>query len=308
MTVFPPGYVKLVAGVLRSVFDISRIGAADAHRAMTDRSIAPGTRLRRMVVAMRGRSSDAIGLSPTSRLHGIATLPLTKPGRPSLTPTEAAIRSAVRQDSARARESKLGTNGASRVWPPSMPLGAAGSRRIAIPTFLSLAAVGARTATIDQGEPKRTNTKWSNSLILPSGGAANHSAPPSSTSTQRPATSSILLWQNTAGRTSGRSPPGATAPTVDRRSVPGAVTEHLWILPRRQQSPAATSASAGGQSGDTKATSQFEAAHTEIHLDGELLGQWVVNHLEQTLMQPSTSANFVTSHGLPVWPGQSPFI
>ena len=47
---------------------------------------------------------------------------------------------------------------------------------------------------------------------------------------------------------------------------------------------------------------------TEIHIDGHALGQWMLHHLEQTLTRPPTTANFVMSHGMPTWPGQSPFV
>ena len=47
---------------------------------------------------------------------------------------------------------------------------------------------------------------------------------------------------------------------------------------------------------------------TEIHVDSHVLGQWVVNHLEQLLTQPPTTANFVMTRSQPTWPGQSPFI
>ena len=46
---------------------------------------------------------------------------------------------------------------------------------------------------------------------------------------------------------------------------------------------------------------------TELYLDGHVLGQWVLDHLERTLSRPPTTANFVTGHGRPIWPGQSLF-
>ncbi len=47
---------------------------------------------------------------------------------------------------------------------------------------------------------------------------------------------------------------------------------------------------------------------TEIHLDGQILGHWVLDHLERALSRPPTTANFVTNHGTPTWPGQTPFV
>jgi hypothetical protein len=34
----------------------------------------------------------------------------------------------------------------------------------------------------------------------------------------------------------------------------------------------------------------------------------MLSHLEQVLTRPPTTANFVTSHGIPTWPSQSPFV
>ena len=51
-----------------------------------------------------------------------------------------------------------------------------------------------------------------------------------------------------------------------------------------------------------------EADRTEIHIDSQALGEWVLAHIEQALTRPPTTANFVMSHGLPTWPGQSPFV
>ena len=51
-----------------------------------------------------------------------------------------------------------------------------------------------------------------------------------------------------------------------------------------------------------------ETDRTEIHIDSHALGEWVLAHIEQALTRPPTTANFVMSHGLPTWPGQSPFV
>ena len=45
---------------------------------------------------------------------------------------------------------------------------------------------------------------------------------------------------------------------------------------------------------------------TEVYLDGHALGQWILEHLERTLTRAPTTANFVTNHGIPAWPGQPP--
>jgi hypothetical protein len=45
---------------------------------------------------------------------------------------------------------------------------------------------------------------------------------------------------------------------------------------------------------------------TEVHLDGQVLGQWMLDHIERALTRAPTKANFVTNHGIPAWPGQSP--
>lgn len=56
-------------------------------------------------------------------------------------------------------------------------------------------------------------------------------------------------------------------------------------------------------------TSAESNAHTtEVYIDGHALGDWMLHHLEQALTRPPTSANFVMSHGIPTWPGQSPFV
>ena len=44
---------------------------------------------------------------------------------------------------------------------------------------------------------------------------------------------------------------------------------------------------------------------TEIHLDGQVLGQWVVNHLQRALTRPQTSANTVNPRVTPPWLGQA---
>lgn len=54
--------------------------------------------------------------------------------------------------------------------------------------------------------------------------------------------------------------------------------------------------------------SQAGSEATEIHLDGQVLGQWMLDHVEHVLSRPPTTANFVTSHGMPIWPGQSPLV
>lgn len=46
---------------------------------------------------------------------------------------------------------------------------------------------------------------------------------------------------------------------------------------------------------------------TELHLDGHVLGQWMLDHLEGALSRPPATPNFITGHGLPGWPGESPF-
>ena len=82
-----------------------------------------------------------------------------------------------------------------------------------------------------------------------------------------------------------RSPPGASAlPTTQWEASPS--------------DPASTESDAGLP----------ELDQNEIHIDGQVLGQWVLSHLEQVLTRPPTTANFVTSHGIPTWPGQSPFV
>ena len=45
---------------------------------------------------------------------------------------------------------------------------------------------------------------------------------------------------------------------------------------------------------------------TVVHLDGQVLGQWVLEHIERALTRAPTTANFATNHGIPAWSGQPP--
>ena len=73
------------------------------------------------------------------------------------------------------------------------------------------------------------------------------------------------------------------------------------------EEPDPTSAnSTSGIENNTSAESNAQA--TEVYIDGHALGDWMLHHLEQALTRPPTSANFVMSHGIPTWPGQSPFV
>ncbi len=42
----------------------------------------------------------------------------------------------------------------------------------------------------------------------------------------------------------------------------------------------------------------------EIHLDGQILGHWVLSHLEEVLTQPQTGASFTNRRNATVWSGQ----
>jgi hypothetical protein len=75
-----------------------------------------------------------------------------------------------------------------------------------------------------------------------------------------------------------------------------------------------------GQDGGTNATmpnstrqSDLSAANSsdsdtldqaEIHLDGQILGHWVLSHLEEVLTQPQTGASFTNRRSATVWSGQ----
>ncbi len=62
--------------------------------------------------------------------------------------------------------------------------------------------------------------------------------------------------------------------------------------------------SQGSPVGHSQFPDQLETA--EVHLDGQVLGQWMLDHIEHALTQAPTTANFVTNHGIPAWPGQPP--
>ena len=68
--------------------------------------------------------------------------------------------------------------------------------------------------------------------------------------------------------------------------------------------PRPPSAASPGASGSSQNATTERA---EIHLDGQVLGQWILNHLEHSLTRPQTTANFITNRGASAWSGQVPF-
>jgi hypothetical protein len=59
---------------------------------------------------------------------------------------------------------------------------------------------------------------------------------------------------------------------------------------------------AEGDTANLSGTSTPNAS--EVHLDGQVLGEWMLNHLELALRRPPTTANFVSRHRTSIWPGQ----
>lgn len=55
-------------------------------------------------------------------------------------------------------------------------------------------------------------------------------------------------------------------------------------------------------------SSQVDAPMSEIHLDGQVLGQWIQSYLGRALTRPQTGANFIDGRGILTWPGQALFI
>jgi|GEM_PF-2717435 len=45
----------------------------------------------------------------------------------------------------------------------------------------------------------------------------------------------------------------------------------------------------------------------EIHLDGQILGQWVLSHIEDALTQPQTGPSFISRRNATAWSGRSIF-
>ncbi len=58
---------------------------------------------------------------------------------------------------------------------------------------------------------------------------------------------------------------------------------------------------------DVLPTSNADSS-AEIHLDGQILGQWVIDQLQWSLTRPQIGINSVNSRANPIWPGQTNFM
>jgi hypothetical protein len=58
---------------------------------------------------------------------------------------------------------------------------------------------------------------------------------------------------------------------------------------------------------DVPPTSNVDTS-AEIHLDGQILGQWVIDYLQWSLTRPQIGINSVNSRANPTWPGQTNFM
>ena len=69
--------------------------------------------------------------------------------------------------------------------------------------------------------------------------------------------------------------------------------------------PQSNQTDAGAETNEDSVTPRMET--TEIHLDSQILGRWIVDHLTKELTRPPVSTNSLNSYTTPMWPGQFTF-
>ncbi len=308
MTAFPPSYVRLTAGVLRSVLGIARLKTSAAHRPKTGRSTAPSVRDLKQDAGTRACSTNDHGVREASTKHGAAVQPLISHRRPAATAVGPSIRGPVIRQLARRSLGGLDKGNKDRALSPVRLSSATGLSRMRIPGLYSRPSVGAQVGRTGPAVPKRSGAQGRATVVPSSGRLFGCGVHLPVAVVPRPAATSVPPRLAVVGRTNGARNLGSMAPTIDRTSSSPVAQMRLVAMSQDQRALATTLGRSGSQLADPSASPEAGTVPTEIHIDGQLLGQWVVNHLEQTLTQPSTSANFVTNHGLPTWPGQSPFL
>lgn len=318
MTVFPPGYMspstdmrrvvstmpKLsMSSVTRTIFGraVSRLSVAPISRSFpTGGAASGGPAASDATIGKNGQNPTAsLRLSPSPRettggLSYNATPAVARP-RPATRIT--AFRQAVSQALAMPAHLDTGRRSGARTadsaWKDLRPGQSNGSARQEV----TLLAPLARSTVARHGLVLADSERIMPSVAMEPG--------------RQPPTVGSLYPRG--GRTGDRFVQGAVAPR------PGMHTAFATPMPAFSGSAKLppdpdTPPGQGPQeaSFDTRARedapSSPDADQAEIHVDGHALGEWMAGHLAQALTRPPTTANFVTSQGLPTWPGQSPFI
>lgn len=88
------------------------------------------------------------------------------------------------------------------------------------------------------------------------------------------------------------------APAANAQAVP------ISDRPRAEPSSAPGSSPVDDDNSRNTEDQERREEHAELHIDGTLLGQWVVRHLEEVLTKPPTGPSFVDQRLMPVYPGR----